>query len=57
MLYNETMEETYSPATLQFNLAYQDFWAEGAREVVFDVQRETGSGDVPVIDAVFNHVY
>lgn len=56
-LKDETQESTYSPATLQFNLQYQDFWGEGVKELIFDIQRESGSGDVPITGAVFTHVF
>ena len=55
-LKDETQEASYSPASLQFNLAYQDFWVEGVKQMMFKIVRASGSGDVPITGAVLNHV-
>ena len=55
-LKDEDLETVFSPATLQFNLRLQEFWCEGVKQFMFKILRISGSGDVPITDAVFNHV-
>ena len=56
-LKDEDLETVLSPAAMQFNLRLQEFWCEGVRQLMFKIVRVTGSGDVPITDAVFNHVF
>ena len=55
-LKDEALDTVFSPAALQFNLKLQEFWCEGVKQLKFKIVRVSGSGDVPITDAVFNHV-
>jgi len=48
---------TLAVAAHNFDMAIQEFWGQGIKQLMFKVVRLTGTGDVPITDAVFNHVY
>ena len=47
----------HSPASYNFDMAIQEFWSQGIRQVMFNVYRASGSGNVPITNAVFSHVF
>ena len=48
---------THVVAAHNFDMYVQEFWSQGIRQFYFKVVRITGTGDVPITDAVFNHVF
>ena len=48
---------THAVASYNLDMAIQEFWTQGVKQLRFKINRSTGSGDVPITGAAFNHVF
>ena len=51
-----TGNTTHVVGSYNLDMAIQEFWTQGIRQIMFKVNRASGSGDVPITGAAFNHV-